>query len=76
MGIKKIDESDISVIRDIINYEKETISKWQFCAKEEVSVCPKAGWGSGNDLISQVQGVNTKGVKNKGMSKESLGFWN
>jgi hypothetical protein len=27
MGIKKIDESDISVIRDIINYEKETISK-------------------------------------------------
>ena len=27
MAIKKIDESDISVIRDIIKHEKETISK-------------------------------------------------
>ena len=46
---------------------------WQISAKE-VSVGPKADRGSGNDLISLVQGDGTRGVKNKEMFNDSLVF--
>ena len=41
---------------------------------KKVSVGPKAGRGSGNDLISLVQGDSTRGVKNKEKSKDSFVF--